>query len=88
MPSFWVRKNGQEKPSSARAALNAAMVLSASGLRDSLRMAAFSLSSKPNIPSYRWTSTKTDRQTEFAQCNLGTGNSTNVSKGNYVIFKV
>ncbi len=53
VPSFWVRKKGQVSPSSFRACRKAAMVRRARGLRDWLRMAAFSRSIRPNRPSWR-----------------------------------
>ena len=51
VPSFWVREKEHVNPSFFSAVLKAVMVFLANGFRDSFKIAAFSLSSNPNIPS-------------------------------------
>lgn len=53
VPSFCVRNRGQERCRLARASWKAATVVLLSGLRDSFRMAAFSLSSRPRWATCR-----------------------------------
>ena len=60
------------KPSLFSATLNAVIVSLASGLRDSFRIAAFSLSNKPNMPSCSDRHNKLIRSVKVIYYNVGT----------------
>lgn len=51
VPSFWVKNNGQERPSRNIAFLNPDIVFLENAMIEALRIEAFSLSKRPNCPT-------------------------------------